>query len=40
MPNFFPSLNFAKQLDSQDPLASYRDQFFMSDPDLVYLDGN
>lgn len=30
----------ALQLDSQDPLASYRDQFVINDPALVYLDGN
>ena len=40
MTNFSPSLDFTKQLDSQDPLASYRDQFVITDPDLVYLDGN
>jgi len=37
---FFPSLDFANQLDSQDPLTSYRDQFVIADPDLIYLDGN
>jgi len=40
MTNFSPSLDFAKQLDSQDPLASYREQFVITDPDLIYLDGN
>ena len=40
MTNFSPSLAFAKQLDTQDPLASYREQFVITDPDLVYLDGN
>ena len=40
MTNFSPSLSFALQLDSRDPLASYRDQFVITDPDLVYLDGN
>ena len=34
------SLDFAKQLDIQDPLASYREQFVITDPDLIYLDGN
>jgi kynureninase len=38
--NFSPSLDFAKQLDQQDSLASYRDQFVANDPDLIYLDGN
>jgi len=40
MTNFSLSLDFAKQLDSQDPLASYRKQFVITDPNLVYLDGN
>lgn len=40
MENFSPSLDFAQQLDSQDPLASYRGQFVITDPDLIYLDGN
>ena len=40
MTNFFPSLDFAHQLDSQDPLASYREQFVITDPNLIYLDGN
>ena len=40
MTNFSPTLDFAKQLDSQDPLASYREQFVINDPDLIYLDGN
>jgi kynureninase len=37
---FSSSRAFAKQLDQQDPLASYRDQFVVNDPDLIYLDGN
>ncbi|MBN1454518.1 MAG: aminotransferase class V-fold PLP-dependent enzyme, partial [Anaerolineales bacterium] len=40
MTNFSPSLDYAKQLDQQDPLASFREQFVISDPDLIYLDGN
>jgi len=40
MTNFSPSLDFAQQLDSLDPLASYRDQFIIADPNLIYLDGN
>jgi kynureninase len=31
---------FARQLDSQDNLASFREAFVLSDPSLVYLDGN
>ena len=40
MINFSSSLKFAKQLDQQDSLASYREQFVANDPDLIYLDGN
>lgn len=40
MTDFSPSLDFAQQLDSQDPLASYRDQFLIHDQNLVYFDGN
>ena len=40
MTTFNISFDFAKQLDSQDSLASYRDQFVITDPKLIYLDGN
>jgi kynureninase len=40
MTNFSPSREFAVQLDQQDSLASYREQFVVNDPDLIYLDGN
>jgi kynureninase len=40
MTNFSSTFDFAKQLDSQDPLASSRDQFVITDSDLIYLDGN
>ena len=40
MSTFSPSHDFATQLDAQDPLASFRDQFVANDPDLIYLDGN
>jgi len=30
----------AKELDSQDELASFRDAFVIADPNLIYLDGN
>ena len=32
--------NYAAQLDAQDPLAHFREQFVIDDPDLIYLDGN
>lgn len=37
---FESSRSFAKRLDEQDPLASYRARFIIADPDLIYLDGN
>ena len=40
MTTFSPSRQSASELDSQDPLASYRNQFIVNDPDLIYLDGN
>jgi kynureninase len=40
MNNFSSSREFAAKLDQQDPLASYREQFVVKDPDLIYLDGN
>lgn len=30
----------AEALDAKDPLAKYREQFHISDPELCYLDGN
>ena len=38
--NFSSSLDFAKKLDQQDSLASYREHFVVNDPNLIYLDGN
>ncbi len=38
--DFNPSRSIAEQLDSRDPLASLRACFVITDPDLVYLDGN
>jgi len=40
MTTFSTSRPFAQQLDHQDPLASYREQFVINDPNLIYLDGN
>lgn len=37
---FSTSKDFARQLDAQDPLASFRDLFLIHDPNLIYLDGN
>lgn len=31
---------YALDLDSRDELASFREQFVITDPDLLYLDGN
>lgn len=30
----------AQQLDHSDPLAAWRDEFVIADPELIYLDGN
>src|SRR5258706_16107306 len=38
--NFSLTHDFALQLDSQDKLASFREAFVISDPNLMYLDGN
>jgi kynureninase len=37
---FSPTCDYAHRLDAQDPLARFRDEFFISDPRLIYLDGN
>ena len=34
------NLSNARAMDKDDPLASYRDQFIITDPSLIYLDGN
>ncbi len=34
------TLAHARQLDAQDALAVFRDRFVITDPDLIYLDGN
>ncbi len=31
---------YARTLDAQDPLASFRERFVISDPNLIYMDGN
>ncbi len=31
---------YAAALDAQDPLAHFRERFVISDPDLIYMDGN
>ena len=31
---------YAQELDAKDPLASFKDRFVITDPDLIYLDGN
>ena len=35
-----PGYDQARDLDSEDPLASFRGRFVIDDPDLIYLDGN
>lgn len=31
---------YAEHLDKQDPLADYREQFVIENPNLIYMDGN
>lgn len=33
-------LDYAQELDAQDDLACFRERFVITDPDLIYLDGN
>lgn len=33
-------INLARNLDAQDELASFRDEFVIDNPNLIYLDGN
>jgi len=39
-PTFQPDERFAHELDAHDELASFRQQFVIDDPDMVYLLGN
>ncbi len=38
--NLNTTLSYAKYLDGQDPLASFRKYFVIPDPNLIYMDGN
>lgn len=40
MLDFNPDLSFARQLDTEDDLSSFREEFVFPEPDLIYLDGN
>ena len=33
-------LAYAAELDANDPLAHFRERFVITDPDLIYMDGN
>ncbi|MCL4266970.1 MAG: kynureninase [Anaerolineae bacterium] len=37
---FTTDVNFAQEMDAQDELASFRHRFVISEPNLIYLDGN
>ena len=37
---FKPGRAFAQSLDLNDPLKSFRNEFAISDPSLIYMDGN
>lgn len=34
------TLDYAREQDANDPLAKFRDEFVIDDPDTLYLDGN
>ncbi|MGQ0603095.1 MAG: kynureninase [Anaerolineales bacterium] len=36
----FTDRAYAEQLDAEDELGHFRDEFVISDPDLIYMDGN
>lgn len=38
--NITPDRSFANQMDAQDELARFRQEFIIDNPDLIYLDGN
>jgi len=38
--SFTIDFNLAQELDREDELSSFREQFVITDPDLIYLDGN
>jgi kynureninase len=38
--NFKEGIEFARRLDEQDPLKSYRERFVINENDVIYLDGN
>ncbi len=40
MTNDLLSLSHAHELDRSDPLARFRDRFVVTNPELIYLDGN
>lgn len=40
MTNANTDISLAHELDAQDELASFRDEFVIDDPNLIYLDGN
>ena len=40
MSQFNTEINLSQNLDAQDELASFRDEFVIDDPKLIYLDGN
>ena len=38
--DFRVGADFAGRMDEEDELASFREEFVFSDPDLIYMDGN
>ncbi len=40
MLDFTPDIDCAIRLDSEDRLSKFKNEFYITDPDLIYLDGN
>ena len=40
MAGFEPTRNYAESLDAQDELGAFRQEFVITEPELIYLDGN
>ncbi|HZD56910.1 MAG TPA: kynureninase [Anaerolineales bacterium] len=38
--DFRMGVDFAKEMDAEDELTSFREEFVFKDPDLIYMDGN
>jgi kynureninase len=39
-PDFQADIDFSREMDAADELASFRERFVIADPDMIYADGN